>query len=304
MSVILCAMGLSLLIQGCLSTTGETERGCAIWDTSTIVNTDVCCSSCLPGNRRVKDCGPDPKDLCTPCEPDTYTLDPTQYSCASCTQCVGALVLVKACTSTTDTVCGCTAGLRCGDNNCSFCVKECGNGEEPEKRSCKKCENGTFNDQIHQKCKPWRTSCPLQGEVIVANGDAFSDSKCSSTPIIPSTSNTKKVPAITSPTKKTLLADQLLAWPLILCAAISMILIAISIKMVIKITKKRKMIINTTKKTPIISSPTASPPCSLCPSDLPRTLIAVECSYHEAQQEQGGSSESLDSKDSEDPLIV
>ncbi|TKS76724.1 hypothetical protein D9C73_010814 [Collichthys lucidus] len=92
--------------------------------------------------------------------------------------------------------------------------------------SCTTCPEGTFNNQIHQKCKPW-SKCP--GGVIESQGDAFNDVKCAN----------------------------------------------VSVEPVIKTTQP----------------------------DEPATLIAIECSFHEAQQEQGSSSESLDSKDSSVPLI-
>ncbi len=41
------------------------------------------------GNRLVKRLGPNPRDLCTPCEPNTYTDDSSNYRCKRCTQCVG-----------------------------------------------------------------------------------------------------------------------------------------------------------------------------------------------------------------------
>ncbi|KAM3872061.1 tumor necrosis factor receptor superfamily member 9a [Diretmus argenteus] len=245
MSVILLAI--LLLIQGCLSSAGETEKGCSKW--SVKGKTEVCCDVCNPGfelkssyvvvvrNHLVRRCGPNLNDLCTPCEPDTYTVDPTQYSCPSCTQCAGAQVLEKACTSTADTVCGCKDGLTCGNRDCSFCVQKCGKGEEPaELRTCRACPEGTFNDQIHQKCKPWRTRCP-HGEDIMAKGSAVSDIMCS----------------------------------------------------------------NNISETVIVS---VAPVITEKKGDDPRTLIAVECSFHEAQQEQGSSSESLASKDSRNPLIV
>ncbi|XP_071750744.2 tumor necrosis factor receptor superfamily member 9a [Centroberyx gerrardi] len=281
MSVILWVLGVSLLTQGCLSSPGVTESGCSKWS---IKGGNACCDICNPGNRVVKPCGPDPKALCTPCEPNTYTADPKQYSCTRCTQCEGAQVLVTECTSTTDTVCGCKEGLTCGDKHCSFCFKECGKGEEPaEKRSCRKCPDGTFNDQIHQKCKPRRTSCSHPDEYIVDNGNAVSDIECS------------KIPTPETVTKPVKPAEHTF-WPVvIICAVLTCLgLITIYITKVIKMIKKSKKTKKTITQTPIITTPT----------DDPRTLIAVECSFHEAQQEQGSSSESLASKDSKNQLIV
>lgn len=45
--------------------------------------------------------------------------------------CLGAQVLLKECTRTSDTVCGCKEGLACGDALCSFCITACSKGQEP-----------------------------------------------------------------------------------------------------------------------------------------------------------------------------
>lgn len=43
------------------------------------------------GNRVVSRCGPDPKELCTPCEEGTYTKDPLKFDCKQCTTCTGKI---------------------------------------------------------------------------------------------------------------------------------------------------------------------------------------------------------------------
>ncbi|XP_053173995.1 tumor necrosis factor receptor superfamily member 5-like [Scomber japonicus] len=285
MAMILWTLVLSLFIQGCLSSVGQPESGCRKWRLDGV---NVCCDECQPGNRLVIECGPDPKDLCTPCESETYTNYPNGKRCWRCTQCEGQ-VLVKKCTATSDTVCGCEEGQICGDEKCSFCAKECAKGHEPDKRSCRPCPDGTFNDQIHQKCKPWSTKCPNPDEVIVAAGNKISDIKCNTTvPIQPDRTNKDK--------DKDEWSVALFVVPsvFLMTFIIIIIIFIVTVKTRSKTDEEEKKTKKETIKTPIIRTPT----------DDPETLIAIECSFHEAQQEQGSSSESLASKDSSDQLIV
>ncbi|XP_071333078.1 tumor necrosis factor receptor superfamily member 9a isoform X2 [Trachinotus anak] len=274
MAAILWVMGLSLLMQACSGSVGQTDRGCVQWRQS---GNDVCCDSCYPGNRLVTPCGPSPKDLCTPCEPGTFTKNSLERRCTRCTQCVGAQVLQKECTATRDTQCGCKEGLLCGNSQCSFCVTKCGKGEEPTKeRTCRPCPEGTFNDQIHQMCKPRKTMCPNPDQILSV-GDASNDNVCSNISI-GSTHNPKR-------------PDH--SWPLAISVVtiIALLSLCIIITAAVKVLQKRE-------KTPDKKIQIIRPP-----SDEPQTLIAVECSFHEAQQEQG-SSESLNSKDSSERLIA
>uniref|UniRef100_A0A3Q2Z4X1 Tumor necrosis factor receptor superfamily, member 9a n=1 Tax=Hippocampus comes TaxID=109280 RepID=A0A3Q2Z4X1_HIPCM len=270
---------LLLPVGGSLSRLEQISRGCKTWKSSTLRPHEVCCEECHPGNRLVSNCGAIPDTLCIPCENGTYTQKPKDYKCSRCTQCEGAQVLVKKCTAATDTQCGCKEGLMCGDERCSFCRKKCGKGEEPtEKRSCRTCPNGTFNDQMHQKCKPWSIKCAKPHEMIAARGDAFTDIKC----INVSRSTLKRAESNGSD----------FVWPLVWSVLPSVCLLALSIALIVAVFCRMRRKKEKVQITPVVST------------DDPRTLIAIECSFHEAQEEQGSSSESLASKTSRDQLVV
>ncbi|XP_069560443.1 tumor necrosis factor receptor superfamily member 9a [Brachyistius frenatus] len=279
MAVMLWLMGLCLLMQAGLCSAGQPERGCLKWTNGK--GKDICCEICHPGNRLVKRCGPSSADLCTPCESGTYTTNLAASRCDRCSQCAGAQVLMETCTPTTNTKCGCKEGLTCGDDQCKFCVETCAKGQEPTTdRSCRPCPNGTFNDKIHQKCKPWSSKCPNPGQKIVANGDAVSDIQCDVSQM-----NVKKPDDTEQPLTMMIIIFVLMAFGIIIIVFISV---------AFNILQKKQKTQKPSPKTPIIRTPT----------DDPRTLIAIECSFHEAEQEQGNSSESLYSKDSSEQLIA
>ncbi|XP_036386648.1 tumor necrosis factor receptor superfamily member 9-like [Megalops cyprinoides] len=170
-------LGVLLLAVGFLGSVCGVEKGCQLWESG--ANGNVCCTLCRPGNRQVTRCGPDPKELCVPCEDETYTDVPGVSVCQSCTQCIGLQKVKQECTSSSNTVCDCQAGYRCGGTGCSFCYEECGKGQQPlPNRTCQVCPLGTFNDKIHSKCVPWSKSCPQSNQKIVKNGTAVSDIVC------------------------------------------------------------------------------------------------------------------------------
>ncbi|XP_064156539.1 tumor necrosis factor receptor superfamily member 9a isoform X1 [Anguilla rostrata] len=275
-----------LLLIGCLEgCRGDGKTGCAIW--LPYGETDVCCEKCRPGNRMVSKCGPDPSELCVPCGAGTYITEHALYACHSCTQCKGAQMMRQACTSSRDTVCGCVDGFRCADTECSRCAKECGRGEEPtDKLTCQACPEGTFNDQLHQKCIPWRTSCPLPGQGIVALGTAVHDIVCGN--ISDPVPDVKPKPEVDDGD-----AGRVSLMVLIACLSLTAITAAAG-AVACGILRKRKE--KTTKNTPAVADkPTTEGP--------QWEEQQVECSLCHPQQEECGSQDSVASHGSEDKLL-
>ncbi|KAK3518837.1 hypothetical protein QTP70_014993 [Hemibagrus guttatus] len=195
-----------------------------------------------------------------------------------CDQCKpGAQVQTKPCNASADTVCGCKPGFRCGNQQCAYCVEECAMGQEPtDERDCRKCPDGTFNDKTHSACKPWTKRCP-EGEQIIASGNEFSDIQCG------------KGPAVTS--------TDTFFYPFIgIFTGISALIIIFFL--LLWFTYKR-----TKNKSQSKDLKPATPT-----QGRELTIMMVEheeaCSFHQPEQEQGGSSESINTQDSESKLIV
>ncbi|XP_066529051.1 tumor necrosis factor receptor superfamily member 9b [Hoplias malabaricus] len=169
-----CTLVLVLALS--LSLGSQEESGCDSWDS---VDHIKCCSRCKPGNRLLTRCGEDPKTLCVLCENGTYVTDRSKSHCYRCSECLAPMRVKKPCTAWSDTVCECVEGFRCGGNRCSYCIKECGKGQQPtNNRDCQPCPEGTFNNKVHQSCLKWSSRCPMPEQKIVANGTAISDIVC------------------------------------------------------------------------------------------------------------------------------
>ncbi|XP_057218183.1 tumor necrosis factor receptor superfamily member 9b isoform X2 [Triplophysa rosa] len=152
------------------------ESKCQDWGTEKD-STNVCCKKCKPGNHLIDNCGPDPHALCAPCGNETYISDTSQKNCLRCTQCIGLMRVKVRCSVSSDTVCECSQGFRCGDEECSFCVQECAKGQQPKDRKCEPCPPGTYNDKLHQSCIKWR-KCTQPDHQITDPGTVESNVVC------------------------------------------------------------------------------------------------------------------------------
>ncbi|CAL9703399.1 unnamed protein product [Knipowitschia caucasica] len=274
MSVLLVLMGLWGLLRFSNCGPAPQERsGCLEWD---INGEKVCCVHCHPGHRLVSRCGPDPRLLCTPCKAETFTSSSTAERCQRCKQCIDPQVLERSCSPYQDTQCGCREGFLCGDKSCSFCVQECGRGQEPTgQRACQPCPQGTYNDQTHHKCKPW-TRCDKN---TVKHGDAFSDARCGNVSALPVV-----VPGPNEPSQEQSADGLSFILYTMFGVVVPALLIVIIVMAITQIKQKQRT------QRPEPETAVKKPPII---TDEPQTLIAIECSFHEAEQEQGRSSESL-----------
>lgn len=265
-------MGLCCQLRGSLTAQVQENKGCKVWTPGA----NACCTSCHRGHRLFTPCGPDPQKLCVPCEENMYTTSLTATRCFHCRQCRDSQVTKQNCTSSSDTVCGCKDGYECGNPKCTFCEERCGKGQQPTAdRSCEPCPDGFYNDQIHKPCKPW-TSCSNQ---IITKGDAFNDHKCGTISIQQVVKPEPKVPI---PGESSVSLSTVLY---AVFGAVTPALLIIIIILALAQAKQKKP----TPEKEVMTEPVISYPID----DCPRTLIAMECSFHEAEQEQGSSSESL-----------
>ncbi|XP_027731574.1 tumor necrosis factor receptor superfamily member 14-like isoform X2 [Vombatus ursinus] len=130
-----------------------------------------CCPTCHPGYRVQETCSIITGTTCVPCDPGTYTAHQSGLKeCLQCKVCDPAFGLVtrRACSPTSDTVCGCSSGYFCSnmkDDDCEMCVahRVCTPGQYMKSRGternntiCEECQAGTFspNGTLGQ-CLPW-----------------------------------------------------------------------------------------------------------------------------------------------------
>ncbi|KAI7794260.1 putative tumor necrosis factor receptor superfamily member 9 [Triplophysa rosa] len=250
-----------LILAGLVPYTKCADSGCDDWTISDQDSQDVCCTKCKPGPQ--------------------FTLKP--------------------CNITSDTVCGCKAGYRCGNERCSYCVTECKTGEEPTRsRSCWKCPEGTFNDKIHSMCKKWKESCP-NGQILDTKGNAFRDHECifdNEVTNINKDKNTKSneyeknsidnsLPVVTGKNQ-----DKIKWIPVCIAGGVAMLAVLCFVASVTTCVKAR--------------SKKEKPKAATSDQEESRIVVVEQeaCSFHHPQQEQGGSSESISTQDSESKLIV
>ncbi|XP_066539198.1 tumor necrosis factor receptor superfamily member 1B [Hoplias malabaricus] len=83
-----------------------------------------CCKKCQPGEFMLQRCSEKDETQCKPCGTDYY-IDyyNVERSCEMCSRCTKMnMIKIKECTSKSNTVCGCSNGYKCNNEQCDECV--------------------------------------------------------------------------------------------------------------------------------------------------------------------------------------
>ncbi|ROL48993.1 Tumor necrosis factor receptor superfamily member 14 [Anabarilius grahami] len=162
-----------------------------------------CCPMCAPGNRVLWHCTEYTSTTCVPCPELTYIDEPSGFTkCFTCTVCDDGrgLRVNKACTRSSDTVCGPLKGFYCTERNkgsCRFAVKhsECSPGQYIKQAEQGLRVNRTCTRSIDTVCEPLegfycfeqnKGSCRFAvkhsecdpGQYIRQAGTTFTDTDC------------------------------------------------------------------------------------------------------------------------------
>ncbi|XP_006161236.1 tumor necrosis factor receptor superfamily member 14 isoform X2 [Tupaia chinensis] len=153
-----------------------------------------CCPKCSPGYHVKYTCGELTGTVCVPCHPGTYTTHHNGLSeCLQCRVCEPAMGLVtrRNCSSTENTVCGCSQGHFCDVRDGDHCIvcrpltvcrpgqRVLERGTESQDTMCQDCPPGTFSlNGTQEECQPW-TRCDGALETEAKPGTSSTDVTCS-----------------------------------------------------------------------------------------------------------------------------
>ncbi|XP_072569636.1 tumor necrosis factor receptor superfamily member 5-like [Paramormyrops kingsleyae] len=153
---------------------------------------DECCSMCNPGSYVNRHCTAWTSTSCAPCIGSTFNDQPNDLEqCSPCTVCDGdcGVKTVRACTPSSDTVCGVLEGHYCiipykGGCRAAHKHTACKPGQfikqpgiEYTDTVCEDCSDNSYSDGSFTSCKP-HTDCESRGLLTVKAGDQVADSEC------------------------------------------------------------------------------------------------------------------------------
>ncbi|XP_051509179.1 tumor necrosis factor receptor superfamily member 5-like isoform X2 [Myxocyprinus asiaticus] len=158
-----------------------------------------CCPMCAPGNRVYWHCTDDTSTTCVPCQEYTFIDKPSGLTkCFPCTVCDTGqgLRVDKACTRSSDTVCGPLEGFYCiakSKGSCNFAVEhsKCSPGQYIKQTGsgstdtvCANCTGDKYSNGSFSSCLP-HTKCEDMGLTEINPGTYSSDAECGKPSVAP-----------------------------------------------------------------------------------------------------------------------